>query len=137
MTQPDSTLVDDLAENAQVLGFLLVLHGGVHLIGAVMSWQLFEVHRFEYDDMWPTPGTAPGYLAGAFWVLAALGLAVVGTRLAVRQPVSRTQLAGALVLSLAVTLTSLPATLPGAAISATVLVAMGVLGFRRRQVSPT
>ena len=135
MNQPSRTELEDLAENEQVLGFLLALHGGVHLIGAVMSWRLFEVHTFEYDDLWPAPGSGPAYLAGVLWCGAAAWLAVVGTRLALGRPVTRTLLAGGLTLSLAMTLTSLPATLPGAAISAAVLMAMAVLAVRRRQVS--
>ncbi|MEQ8840811.1 MAG: hypothetical protein RIB98_07505 [Acidimicrobiales bacterium] len=130
-----ATDLDDLAENEQVLGFLLAIHGGVHLIGAVMSWRLFEVRRFVYEDLWPTPGTAPGYLAGVIWGLAAVWVGVAGIRLAARRPVSRAQVAGGLTLSLAITSTSVPATLPGATISAAMLLAMGVLALRRRRVS--
>ena len=136
MTHSSRSEVEDLAENEQVFGFLLALHGGVHLLGAAISWRLFEVHNFEYDDVWPDPGSGPGYLAGALWIVAAAWLAVVGSRLALRRPVTRTQLAGGLVFSLALTLTALPAALPGTAVSAAILLAMTVLAARRYRLSP-
>ncbi len=136
MTQSSRSDVEDLAENEQVFGFLLALHGGVHLLAAAICWRLFEVHNFEYDDVWPEPGTGPGYLAGVLWCVAAVWLAVVGTRLALRRPVARIQLAGGPTFSLALTLTELPAALPGTAVSAAILLAMAVLAARRAGLSP-
>jgi hypothetical protein len=136
MTQTSRAEVEDLAENEQVFGFLLALHGGVHLLAAAISWRLFEVQNFEYDDVWPRPGTGPAYITGALWCIAALWLAVVGIRLALRRPVSRPQLAGGLVLSGGLTLTALPAALPGLAVSAAILLAMSFLAARRARLSP-
>jgi hypothetical protein len=136
MSQSSRDEVDDLAENEQVFGFLLALHGLVHLLGFVISWRLFEVQNFHYDDVWPAAGSWPGRLAGVLWLVAAMTLAVIGTRLAVRRPVTRLQLVGPLVLSLAMTLTALPSALPGAAVSGSILVAMAVLAARRARLSP-
>lgn len=135
MTHSSRSDVDDLAENEQVFGVLLALHGGVHLLGAAISWRAFEISNFHYDDVWPTPGTLPGYVAGALWLAVAVILALVGTRLALRRPVTRRQLAGSLVMSLVMTATALPSALPGTAISASILVAMTVLAVRRSQLS--
>ena len=57
MIQSSRDEVDDLAENEQVFGFLLALHGVVHLLGWAISWQLFEVQNFQYDDVWPAAGS--------------------------------------------------------------------------------
>ena len=70
------------------------------------------------------------------WLIAALSLAVVGTRLAFRRPVSRKQLVSPLALSLAMTLTALPSALPGTAVSGSILFAMAVLAARRARLSP-
>lgn len=136
MTHSSRAEVEDLAENEQVFGVLLALHGGVHLFGAAISWRMFEVQNFRYDDVWPEPGTGPAYLAGVLWCVAGAWLAVVGIRLAVRRSVTRLQLTGGLLLSLAMTLTALPESLPGMAISAAILGAVAVLAARRGRLSP-
>ncbi|MEZ5243677.1 MAG: hypothetical protein R2707_01160 [Acidimicrobiales bacterium] len=136
MAQSSRDEVDDLAENEQVFGFLLALHGVVHLLGWVISWRLFEIQNFHYDDVWPAAGSWPGRVAGLLWLVAAVSLAVVGTRLAMRRPVTRMQLVGPLTLSLAMTLTSLPSALPGTAVSGSILLAMAVLAARRARLSP-
>lgn len=128
--------IEDLTENEQVFGFLLALHGLVHLLGWVISWRMFEVQNFHYDDVWPAAGTWPGRLAGVLWLTAAVSLALVGTRLAFRRPVTRLQLAVPLVLSTAMTLTALPSALPGTAVSGSILLAMAVLAVRRGRLSP-
>ena len=131
MNQSSRDEVDDLAENAQVFGFLLALHGGVHLVGWVISWRMFEIQNFHYDDVWPAPGSWPGRVAGMLWIATALALVLTGTRLALRRPVGRWQLAAPLLLSVAMTLTALPSALPGTAVSGSILVAMAVLAVRR------
>jgi hypothetical protein len=136
MTQSPRREIDDLAENEQVFGFMLALHGGVHLLGWVISWRLFEVQNFHYEDVWPAAGTWPGRLAGVLWLVAAASLALVGTRLAFRRPVTRLQLVGPLTLSVAMTLTAIPEALPGTAVSGSILLAMAVLAVRRARVSP-
>jgi len=128
--------VDDLAENQQVFGFLLALHGLVHLLGWAISWKLFEIRNFHYDDVWPAAGSWPGRIAGVLWLIAALSLALVGTRLAFRRPVSRMQLVWPLMLSVVMTLTALPSALPCTVVSASILLAMAVLAVRRARLSP-
>lgn len=135
MTQSSRAEIDDLAENEQVFGFLLALHGAVHLLGFAISWRLFEIQNFEYEDVWPDAGTWPGRAVGVLWLIAAGALMLVGIRLAFRRPVTRLQLAAPLVLSLGLTFTALPSALPGTAISGAILIAMAVLALRRAGVS--
>lgn len=136
MTQSSRAEVDELAENEQVFGFLLALHGGLHLMGTAISWRLFEVNNFRYDDAWPAAGTWSGWFAGGLWLVAALALAVVGTRLAMRRPVARADLAGPLLLSVGLSLTALPSALPATAVSGSILLAMATLAVRRSRLSP-
>jgi hypothetical protein len=135
MTQSSRDEVDDLAENEQVFGFLLALHGAVHLLGVAITWRMFEIQNFEYEDVWPAAGSWPGRGAGALWMVSAVALMLVGTRLAFRRPVTRVQLAAPLVLSLGMTLTALPSALPGTAVSGAILLAMAVLAMRRAGIS--
>ena len=130
----DPTVEADLeamAENEQVFGFLLVVHGAVHVVGALASWRVAEINRVRYDDVWPAAGTAPAWIIGAVWLVAALWLSVLGARLANRRVVDRRHLAAAAFLSLAVTLTAWPAALPGTLISGAIVVAIGFLAVQR------
>lgn len=131
MTQSSRAEVDDLTENEQVFGFLLALHGAVHLLGVAIAWRMFEIHNFEYDDVWPAAGSWPGRGAGVLWLVTAVALMLVGARLASRRPVTRIQITVPLVLSVIMTLTALPSALPGTAVSGAILLAMAVLALRR------
>jgi len=128
--------VDAIEENQQVFGFLLALHGLVHVLGFAISWRFFEVFNMRYEDVWPDAGTWPGRLVGLAWLAAAVLLGVFGARLAVRRSVGRRPLAAAVTFSLLVTLTAAPAALPGTTVSGTILLAMAVLAIRRATHSP-
>jgi hypothetical protein len=128
--------VQHLTENEQVFGFLLAIHGAVHAMGFVIGWRLFEFLDFDYEDVWPAAGSAPGRAVGVLWLVVAIVLVVAGSRLALRQPLTRLQLAVPLGASLVLTLTALPSALPGAVISGGILAAMGVLAVRRARFSP-
>lgn len=130
----DQTVEADLeamAENEQVFGFLLVVHGAVHVVGTLACWRLAEVNRVRYDDVWPAAGTVPAWIVGAVWLAAGLWLAVIGARLANRRAVDRRHLAGAALLSAGVTLTAWPAALPGMLISGAIVIAVGFLAKQR------
>lgn len=123
--------LEAMAENQQVFGFLLVVHGLVHGVGALASWQVAEINRVRYDDVWPAAGTAPAMLMGVIWLAAALWLSVVGVRLANRRDVDRRNLAAAAMLSIVVTLTAWPAALPGTLISGAIVAALVFLSGQR------
>jgi len=124
-----------LRANEQVFGFLLVLHGLLHLIGFVLAWRIVASSRFAYDDVWPDAGTWPGRAVGGVWLLVAVSLGVVGIRLANRRDVSVAALVVPLIASVAVSALSIPQALPGLVVSATLLGAIFVLHHRRRATS--
>jgi hypothetical protein len=123
--------VEEITENQQVFGALLTLHGFVHLFGAVISWRLFEVYNFHYEDVWPAAGTWPGRGVGIVWLAAAALLSITGVRLAANRPVRSAQLVASAGLSVAVTLTAFPSAIPGTVVSAGVLAAVAILALRR------
>ena len=125
--------LEELRANEQVFGFLLVLHGLLHLIGFVLAWRIVAPSRFAYDDVWPDAGTWPGRAVGGVWLLVAVSLGVVGIRLANRRDVSVAALVFPLIASVAVSASSIPQALPGLVVSATLLGAIFVLRHRRRR----
>lgn len=120
----DRDLPTVLGGNQRVLGVLLVLHGLVHLLGAVLAARLFEPGNFVYDDVWPAAGSWPGRLAAVGWVVVAAGLVVAGVRLANRYDVKRWSLLWPLVGSVILCVASAPAALFGAVVSGGLLVAL-------------
>lgn len=123
--------VEEVQANEQVFGFMLSLHGLVHLVGFVLSWQIVEPAGFSYDDVWPDADTGPGRIVGVAWLLTAIGLTVVGIRLANRRDVARVELVVPLAASIVVCATASPQALPGLVISAVLLGSMLVLRARR------
>lgn len=119
-------------DNQRVLGAMLSLHGAVHLVGFVLTWQLFEPAGFSYDDVWPEAGTAAARVVGGAWLAVAVAIGVIGIRMANGRPVPTGAIIGAHAASIAVCATAFPAALPGAVISATVIGAVVVLAVRRR-----
>lgn len=123
--------IEEIQANEQVFGFMLSLHGLVHLVGFVLSWQIVEPAGFSYRDVWPDSDTGPGRIVGVAWLLTAIGLTVVGIRLANRRDVARFELVVPLVASIVVCATASPQALPGLAISAILLGSMLFLRARR------
>lgn len=135
---PESRLerLDEVEANQQVLGFLLALHGLVHLIGFLLAWRIVAPTGFDYDDVWPDAGTWPGRVVGVVWLLVAVALVVVGARLANRRDVPVAALVVPLLASVVVSAMSSPQALPGLVISVGLLVAIVVLHVRRRVAAP-
>lgn len=131
MDESSRSELEAVAANQQIFGFLLAIHGAVHVFGAVISWRLFEFLNFRYEDVWPAAGTWPARFSGLLWLIAAGVLIVVGIRLALRRQVDAVQIAAPLVLSLAVTLTALPESAPGAVLSGGILGAMAFVAAKR------
>lgn len=126
---PDVVAVRD---NEQVLGFLLALHGLVHVVGFLLAWRLYAPADFSYDDVWPDAATLPGRAVGLVWLAVAVALLAVGGRMSNAREVRTSTLSVVLIASIAVCATAFPQAIPGAAISATVLASMAVLWIRRR-----
>ncbi|MEZ5168381.1 MAG: hypothetical protein R2695_18600 [Acidimicrobiales bacterium] len=124
--------LEAVRRDEQAVGFMLTLHGLVHLVGFILAWRIGRPFRFSYDDVWPSAGSWPGRAVGLVWLLVAIALVVIGARMANRRDVPVAALVAALVSSVLVCLTAVPAAIPGAVISAGVLVAMSVLRRRRR-----
>jgi uncharacterized membrane protein YkvI len=123
--------LEEVRANEQVLGFLLVLHGLVHVVGFLLSWRILEPSGFAYADVWPDAGTWPGRAVGVLWLLVAGSLVVVGARMANRRDVPVSALTIPLVMSVVVNAMASPQALPGLAISVGLLSAIVVLRVRR------
>jgi hydrogenase/urease accessory protein HupE len=123
--------LEEVRANEQVLGFLLVVHGLVHLIGFVLAWRILVPAGFAYDDVWPDAGTWPGRAVGVVWLLIAVSLGLVGIRLANRRDVPVGALVVPLLASVVVSALSTPQALPGLVVSATLLGAIVILRHRR------
>ncbi len=64
---------------------LLVAHGAVHAMGALLLWQLGEPGSLTYADATPEAGTVAGFVAGLAWVIGGGLFMVAGIRLAQRR----------------------------------------------------
>lgn len=137
MTAPDSsfeTQEEALAavrDNERILGVLLTVHGLVHVVGFLLTWEIYAPEGFSYDDVWPEAGTLSARAVGVAWLVVAIVVMAVGGRLSAGIGVPPAVIAAPLAASIVVCATAFPSAIPGATISGVVLIAMLVLHLRR------